>query len=334
MNLSRPATTTTSNHGSLLSRRRYVNPTPPSYTSHDQTSNQQTTELVNIHTAFHQAQYNEVLAFDTSSFSPENSLPARILQLRAQLALNQHEEVLSQVSSSEAESTPDLAAVRTAANYLNGDSSALTEAESLASTNASNLTVQILIGTVLAASGAYEAALTLLQSHQGSLDAVALIIQIQLLQNRPDLAASTARSARSFAQDALLVNLAESWIGMREGGEKYQQAFYVFEELAQSPSQTSVKTLVAQAVSELHLGRYPEAEVALQTALERDGDDVDALANAAVLYGILGDEAKVVEIRGRLATAKGGESEFLRGLEEKKEAFDVACAKYSPKFEV
>ncbi|KAF1350632.1 coatomer epsilon subunit-domain-containing protein [Delphinella strobiligena] len=288
-------------------------------------------ELVNIHTAFHQAQYNEVLAFDTSSFSPSNALPARILRIRAHLALHQPEQVLSQVSPTEAESTPDLAAARTAARYLQGDASALPEAESLASTHASNLTVQILIGTVLAAAGNHEAALTLLHSHQGSLDAVALIIQIQLLQNRPDLAASTARSARSFAQDALLVNLAESWIGMREGGEKYQQAFYVFEELAQSPSQTSVKMLVSQAVSELLLGRYQEAEVALQSALERDGGDVDALANAVVLYAILGDEGKVGEIRGRLAGA--GESEFVKGLVEKKGVFEGACAKYSPKFE-
>lgn len=45
---------------------------------------------------------------------------------------------------------------------------------------------------------------------------VALIVQIHLQQNRTDLAAKEARSARSFAQDALLVNLAESWVGMRE----------------------------------------------------------------------------------------------------------------------
>lgn len=158
---------------------------------------------------------------------------------------------------------------------------------------------------------------------------MALQIQIHLSQNRPDLATSAARSARSFAQDALLVNLAESWIGLREGGEKYQQAFYVFEELAQSPSQTSTNSLVAQAVSELLLQRYPEAEVALQQALEKDAGNQDALANSAVLYNILGDDAKAAEARGKL----DAEHEMIKALEEKKTAFDAACAKYAPKFE-
>lgn len=283
-----------------------------------------------MHTAFHQSQYQEVIDFDTSSFSSENELPARILQLRAQLALHQYSDVLSTVSASSAKTTPDLAAVRACASYLSGQTSALADAETLAESHSDNLSVQLLAGTVLAAAGDYDKALTLLSKHQGSLDAVALIIQIHLLQNRPDLAAKEARSARSFAQDALLVNLAESWIGMREGGEQaYQQAFYVFEELAQSPSQTSVNSLVAQAVSELHLGRYPEAEVALQQALEKDATNQDALANSAVLYSILGDDAKVQEIKSKLDS----ESELIKGLTEKKSAFDAACAKYTPKFE-
>jgi coatomer protein complex subunit epsilon len=45
---------------------------------------------------------------------------------------------------------------------------------------------------------------------------VALIVQIHLQQNRADLAAKEAQRARKWAQDSLLVNIAESWVGMRE----------------------------------------------------------------------------------------------------------------------
>jgi Coatomer epsilon subunit len=45
---------------------------------------------------------------------------------------------------------------------------------------------------------------------------VAVIVQIELERNRLDLAKKTAAAARKFAQDTLLVNIAESWIGMRE----------------------------------------------------------------------------------------------------------------------
>ena len=47
-------------------------------------------------------------------------------------------------------------------------------------------------------------------------DSVALIVQIHLQQNRTDLAAKEAQRARKWAQDSLLVNIAESWVGMRE----------------------------------------------------------------------------------------------------------------------
>lgn len=46
-------------------------------------------------------------------------------------------------------------------------------------------------------------------------EAVALITQIHLEQNRTDLALKEVKAARSWAQDSLLVNLAESWVGVR-----------------------------------------------------------------------------------------------------------------------
>jgi coatomer protein complex subunit epsilon len=46
-------------------------------------------------------------------------------------------------------------------------------------------------------------------------DAVALIVQIHLQQSRNDLAVKEVAGARRWAQDSLLVNLAESWVGLR-----------------------------------------------------------------------------------------------------------------------
>ncbi len=44
---------------------------------------------------------------------------------------------------------------------------------------------------------------------------VALIVQIHLQQNRTDLAVKEVQAARKWAQDSLLVNIAESWVGLR-----------------------------------------------------------------------------------------------------------------------
>ena len=77
-----------------------------------------------------------------------------------------------------------------------------------------------------------------------------------------------------------------------QGGEKYQQAFYVFEELAQAPSTSSTQSLVSQAVAEIHLGRLEEAEAALQQALVKDTQNAEVIANMIVLNVIAGKDPK------------------------------------------
>lgn len=216
-------------------------------------------------------------------------------------------------------------------------------------------------------------------------------MQIHLAQNRNDLALKEVSAARRWAQDNLLVNLAEAWVGVRlvsntpsplphqhpsslprrkvvltktpQGGEKYQQSFYVFEELAQAPATSSVRSLVAQAVAEMHLGRLEEAESALEEALKAEPENADAVANALVLSVISGnDYLKIVEyvtsafllvlvgiallarvvqlddmppmgansIRRKLKEVDSSHA-FLTDLEEKSGLFDKAAQKFSPK---
>ncbi|KAI9767755.1 MAG: hypothetical protein M1840_005436 [Geoglossum simile] len=284
-------------------------------------------ELLNIHNAFHQGQYSVVLEIDASSFSPENALPARILALRSRIALGQAIDVITEL---EAEShVPDLVVVRSLAQYAVGDKNeAVQVAEIQAGKSPDNATVQVVGGTILHAAGRSEAALELLGKHQGNLEAVALIVQIYLQQNRTDLALKEVLAARRWAQDSLLVNIAESWVGLRVGGEKYQQAFYVFEELAQAPSSSAPKSLVGQAVTELHLGRLPEAEAALQQALDKDSKNPDAMVNMIVLSVISGKETAGL---ASPLKATAPEHPFLVDLQEKSVMFDKAAAKYSAK---
>ncbi|KZL70291.1 coatomer subunit epsilon, partial [Colletotrichum tofieldiae] len=292
-------------------------------------------ELINIHNHFHQGQYQEVIDYDTSALSPENELPARVLVLRARIALGQAEDVLADVQG---EKEPELVALGALAESALGKTdSAVKTIEKLAASEGENTTVQIVGGTVLQAAGKSEEALALLSQHQGSLDAVALIVQIHLQQNRNDLALKEVIAARRWAQDSLLVNLAESWVGLRQskgntkgqqGGDKYQQAFYVFEELAQAPATSSIATLVSQAVAELHLGRTEEAQAALDQAIAKDANYAQAIANLLVLTVISGKDPK--EFTEKLKAADP-QHQFLVDLEEKSALFDKAATKYSAK---
>jgi coatomer protein complex subunit epsilon len=118
-----------------------------------------------------------------------------------------------------------------------------------------------------------------------------------------------------------------------QGGEKYQSAFYVFEELAQTAQSQSSHSLVAQAVSELHLGRLPEAEAALQQAIEINPKSADTIANLIVLNTLLGKTAETEQLKEQLQ-AVDAEHLAIKDWAEKKSEFQKAMAKYSPKFEV
>ncbi|KAG0638840.1 coatomer epsilon subunit-domain-containing protein [Tuber brumale] len=283
-------------------------------------------ELLTIHNAFHGGQYSAVINHDTSGLSAENSIPSRVYKLRSQIAIGQAEEVAVEL---EGKDNPDLAALKAFAEYSQASTEdAVKTVESLVESSSDNATVQIIGATVFHAEGRSEEALTLLSRHQGSLEAVALIVQIRLSQNRTDLALKEVLNAKRWAQDSLLVNLAESWVGLRIGGEKYQQAYYVYEELAQTPSTSTPRTLIGQAVAELHLGRLPEAEVALQQALEKNPKHEDALANMIVLSILAGKEFD--EHLSSLQNAAPSHP-FLTDVAQKSELFDKAAAKYRAK---
>ena len=283
-------------------------------------------ELLNIVTAFHTHAYASVISFDTSSFSAPNRTAAQLLKYRAQIALGQSRDVLAGLSSAKDASAQSIKAL---AQYQLGNPNGVQLASSLAESEGEDPVVQVCCGIVLAASGSIPEAIELLSKHQGNLEAVALLTQIHLSQNRIDHALKEVQTAKRWAQDSLLINLAEAWLGMRLGGEKYQSTFYVYEELASTPSTTSPTSLVGQAVAELHLGRLPEAEAALQQALQMENVDPQAIANSIVLGSVLGRRQEEMEDLVQQLRGVDPEHEFLEDLEDKSSSFDTAAAKYS-----
>lgn len=286
-------------------------------------------ELLNITTAFYTHAYQTVTDFDTSALSASNKAAAQILKYRAQIALGHSSQVTSSLKSSKDPASRSIAAL---AQHMLGDAKGLETATALAESDSEDATVQLCAGTILASAGEYPTAIELLQKHQGSLEAVALLVQIHLAQNRTDLALKETAAAKRWANDSLLINLAESWTNLRVGGsEKYQSAFYVYEELATTPGNTSPTALVGQAVSEMHLGRWEEAQAALNQAVGMEGASVESVANSLVLASIMGKKGDTVDELMKTLKQRDSGHALVRDLEEKAELFDVAAKKYSPK---
>jgi coatomer subunit epsilon len=286
-------------------------------------------ELLNITTAFYTHAYQTVIDFDTSAMSASNKAAAQILKYRAQIASGQSSQVVSALKNSK---DPASKAILALAQHTSGDAKGLEAATALAQAESEDATVQICAGTVLASAGESATAIELLQKHQGSLEAVALLVQIHLAQNRTDMALKETAAAKRWANDSLLINLAESWTNLRVGGsEKYQSSFYVYEELATTPGNTSPTALVGQAVSEMHLGRWEEAQAALSQAVTMENASVESIANSLVLASIMGKKGDTTDPLINSLKKRDPKHALVTDLEEKSELFDVAATKYSPK---
>ncbi|KAI6250370.1 Coatomer subunit epsilon [Erysiphe necator] len=280
-------------------------------------------ELLTLYNTFHQGQYEKVLETNIEAMKEDNKIASHVLILRAKIAMGEFEEVFEEVKAA---TQPEHVAIRALVEITRGNhTEALREIENLQMVKGVTI---VLVGTVLHLAGKTEEALALLETHEGNLEAVALIVQIHLQQNRIDLALKEVSAAKKWAQDNLLINLADSWVGLRIGGDKYQQAFYVFEELAQAFSTTSSQNLVSQAISEIHLGRLDEAEAALQQVLTKDKDYKLAIVNNIVLSTISG---KNVDQLVDELEAIDSDHIFLRDMREKDALFDQAALKYSAK---
>src|ERR1700743_584142 len=110
--------------------------------------------------------------------------------------------------------------------------------------------------------------------------------------NRVDLARKEVEACKAWAEDALLAQLMEAWVGLRTGGgDKYQNAYYIYEEIATSSTSPTVKAMVGEAVCNIQMGHYPEAESILQEALSREPTNTDAIVNQIVLSTLLSKPA-------------------------------------------
>lgn len=286
-------------------------------------------ELFTIQKAFYSGDFEEVLSIDPETFTEANVVHAQVLVARAQVALGKFKELqsgLSGVTNSEVE----LSAVKWFAQYVQNApgqrAKALREMEKLISANKENHTVEYLGGIVLVLEDRLDAALDLLLLHQGSLECISLIIHIRLLQNRLELAQKELLAAKKWAQDNIVFNISEAWVNFRQGGtDKYQDGYYIYEELA-SGGVVTFKALAGQIVSQLQLGRLPEASEALEEAFVLEPDNADLLINAISAAILSGRSYEELDTRlNKVAPSHA----HLVDLRAKEDLFDRIASKYA-----
>jgi coatomer protein complex subunit epsilon len=253
-----------------------------------------------------------------------------VIMYRAYVAQRKFAVVLSEVTAS---SPPELQAVRMLADYLANESRrdkilADLDAKMSGNFDISNSMFLLMAASILFHENNTDSALRLL--HQSdALECIALGVQILLKIDRVDVARKELKRMQDADEDNILTQLATAWFNLTLGGEKIQDAYYIFQELTDKFIPTPL-LLNGQAVCHMAQGRFDDAEGVLQEALDKDSNNPETLINMVVLSQHLG---KSPEVTNRyLAQLKDGQKThpFVREYFAKEHEFDRLCRNYAP----
>ena len=237
-------------------------------------------ELFSLKNLFNLGCYQQAIseAISAHPSSDESNIEAKFFMYRAYIEQGQYRLVLDEVR---ADAPPSLLAVKTLAAYLSGNTGvAVEQIKELLGNAAGNWHVLLVAATIFCHEKDFKSALQ--HTHQNTqLDVMALVTYIYLALHRTELAKKHLAAMQAQDDDATLTKLAAGWVAMHEGGDKYQDALYEFQELGEKYSM-SLMLLNSMAVCQMQMGKFRDAEELLQQAQSKSSNDVNTMANMAV----------------------------------------------------
>ncbi|XP_050520233.1 coatomer subunit epsilon [Daktulosphaira vitifoliae] len=280
-------------------------------------------ELFDIKNSFYIGNYQQCI-IDSQSEPPNYGnlrLQRDIYMYRAYLAQKKFNIVIAEIGNN---ATPELKPFRLLAEYLQGqvDKNSIIKSleQEIQSMYEINHSLVIVAATIYNHENNFELALKVLKDDD-TLEAMALSLIIYLRMNRVDLATKEFKKLRDKDEDATLTQMAQAWLNLALGGEKLQEAYYIFQELTDKYGITAL-LLNSQAACYIGQGDYKKAEITLQDALEKDSNNIDSLVNSIFIASHLKLSSDVAKRQLNMLKDSFASSEFIKNYYEKEIEFD------------
>ncbi|XP_062543189.1 coatomer subunit epsilon [Armigeres subalbatus] len=238
-------------------------------------------ELFDIKNSFYIGNYQHCI--NEANKVAKASLEKDVFMYRAYIAQNKYRVVLDEIKPNN--DTP-LLALRFLAEYLSSKSRREPIVELFDEKFKGDISetdvIWIIVGaTIYCNEGTYESALKILQGNF-NLECLSLQLQCLLNMSRVDLAKQVLQTMQEKDDDATLTQLSQAWLNIQLGGEKLQDAFFIFQDFCDKFS-PSLLLLNGQAVCYIGQQKYDDAENVLRECLNRDPNNYDALINLLAL---------------------------------------------------
>ncbi|CRL06589.1 CLUMA_CG019572, isoform A [Clunio marinus] len=282
--------------------------------------------LIDISNAFYTGNYQQCINLSEKIKKP--SLEKDIFMYRSYLATNRYRVVLDEVPSS-----GELLPIRFFADYLLNKNKFADLIEILEkkiqSDDDCHIIYRVIAAIMYIHENQYEEALRILNGTT-DLECQAIQVYIFLRISRLDLAKKILASMTEKNDDDTLTQLAQAWFNLELGGEKLQDAHYIFDDFKDKFA-PSVLLLNNLAVCALGQQKFDEdTNGYLRDGLDKESNNYDLLVNF-IFYSQQTDKNAEQVINRYLSmlreTCKN--SELVEELAKKETEFDRLCQNYS-----
>ncbi|PFH51763.1 hypothetical protein AMATHDRAFT_58220 [Amanita thiersii Skay4041] len=297
-------------------------------------------QLYHVKQQFILGAYKTLIDMELPDKSSSDHIPMLLYKARASIALNDPQGALDllpdDVDNVSVRAVAALAKYVAATETTEGDA-ALEELRDLAveiegedvdGDERDKALVRVLAGTAFARAGEVEEALETLGTETEDLEAVAVIVQVYLSINRPDLAKKQFDRSKKWAEDDLLLQLIESSMGIVTGKDGYTNASAFYTEQLANPSLTSPHLLTARGIIRILRNETQEARSDLEEALERQKEDSEALAALTVVAGLGIHKKQEAEELWKRLTIEHPDHPLVIDVQRKNDVFDEVMSKY------
>jgi len=251
--------------------------------------------LFELRNAFYLGNFQQAIneALRVKVTSSEQQLEKDIFMYRSYVAQKKYGVVCDEINASKASQLQD---IKYLATYLAADhnkrENILKDLETKIQTLDANDWVQCLMfATIYYYENNLETALRVLHSSD-NIECSSMVLQMYVAMDRLDLARKELKRIQETDDDSTLCQLCQASIDLAQGGDKLQDAFYIYQELADKYG-ASPLLLNGQAVALIGQTKYSEAEALVQEAIDKDSNNAETLINSIVLTQYLGKPPEV-----------------------------------------